>query len=462
LYAFQIIILALVIAGIPLVTKDVTATASYSISISVNPTSGEKGTSFKVIASVSISNMKTGTAYVILKTVAPDGTYAYYASSAKDVPPHRQWTSGDMPVSQTYTWTVTATQKGDYVSTIEIVIDGDAPNGFLKDSRSATFSVTSSGEVSEDSSSSWIDVSVSPSSVQQGGTVKITVSTSSWLPANPQILTYVYPPSSSKPATSYSGKGTFSFSVPSNAQTGTWTVKSVIRDSASNKVAQDQAVFSVITSGGEKSSGLSSWIQIRSVRPGSPYEGQAVKIAVRYNYAGEEIHKRVRLIAFGQEMQQSAYKGKNDASFSIIPTKAGTFTITAILEEEKRSPVFGKYWSEVASDSYTITVNVKLTTQLVLEFPKKVYVGDAINITVKLLCGGLELKGISCKLYVDQSVHNILSGGTFTIKATRTGTIDVSAKFEGDEAHKPSQNGGGLIEVWTKPKIEVDEVKTKG
>ena len=456
--------LLLFIALLPLSTLEIRATASYTISISVSPTSGNVGDSFTVTASVSISGMETGTAYVILKTVAPDGSYAYYANSAWSaddggVPPYRQWVPDDMPVSQSYSWTVTANQEGSYVSSITIVIDGDAPGGHLEDSKSATFTATSSG--GGGGSNVWIDVSVSPSSVQQGGSVTITVTTSDYLPPNPQIVTSVYPPGSSSPAASYSGKGTFTFNVPSNAQTGTWTVKGVIKDSSGNAVAQDQATFSVTSSGGSDPPTTQSWIRIKGVNPSSPYEGQETTFYVRYNYAGDEIHKRVRLVishGANTELMKSAQAGKHDVSFTFTPETSGTYYIYANLEERRWDPVNGYYWSSVASDSYTLLVNAKMDTELILNFPSKVHVGDTISITVKLMCGGSELNGKTCKLYIDQGEHTVQSGSTFQILAERTGTIDVSAEFEGDEAHKPSQNGGGLIEVWTRPTIEITSI----
>lgn len=85
-----------------------------------------------------------------------------------------------------------------------------------------------------------------------------------------------------------------------------------------------------------------------------------------------------------------------------------------------------------------------------------------ITIMIKLLCEGREIKWLNCKLYVDQEEHLISSGQRFELRASRTGTIDVSALFEGNEIYEPSRNGGGLIEIWTKPKIEVIGVSSSG
>lgn len=392
------------------------------IQVSVSPSSVQKGQALTI--SIQAGNVPSG-GDVFTQVRDPSGAVARtYAGTGefRYVVPSDAWAG---------TWSV-----------VSQVLDS---GGSVLAQDSASFTVSAS--------SYYYYVSVVEESVQPGGTIHLSVSTNYQNPGS--IKVYLRDPSGSTLATWPGDSVPGSYTLPSDAQTGTW------------RVAVDQVLnvdtrgdsFSVTSGGG---SGTSSWIRIRSVYPKSPYEGQALTVKVRYNYAGTETYKRVRLLAFGQELIKSAYDGKNEASFSLTPTKPGTFTINAVLEERKFNPVVGYYWSQVASDSYMITVSAKMETQLILEFPKKVHVGDLINITVRLMRGGSELDGKACKLYVDQGVHDVLSGQTFTIMAKRTGTIDVSAEFGGDEAHKPSKNGGGLIEVWTKPTIEITSVSCGG
>lgn len=342
------------IASTSITTQNIGAT-SYNISISVSPKSGGKGTSFTVTATVEISDMKSGTAYVILKTRAPDGSRAYYANSAwpedqGGVPPHRQWIASDMPVSQTYTWTVTADQAGDYVSSITIVIDGDAPGGHLEDSKSATFTATSgdgggNGGDKGGGGNAWIDVTVSPSSVQQGSSITITVEAGGYMSPNPQIVTSVYPPDSNFPVKTFYGEGTFTYNLPPDAQTWTWTLEGVIKDDSGNPYARDKASFSVTSSCGGSDGESGSWI-IRDVSPQIPYVGQKVRVKVRYNYDGNK-EARVVLQAFGKEIMY--YYNRNEETFEITPNQSGTFTINVKLQEKRWNPVFGKKWSTLAS-----------------------------------------------------------------------------------------------------------------
>jgi len=109
----------------------------------------------------------------------------------------------------------------------------------------------------------------------------------------------------------------------------------------------------------------------------------------------------------------------------------------------------------------SITVNNQIVPVLELEFPEKVYVGDSISIAVRLMHEGQCISGLEVRVYVDNDVHICNSGESITIMATRTGTIDVSAEFEGNDHYEPAHNGGGLIEVWTRPTITIEYVGPK-
>ncbi len=219
----QVLALTLASTNLPLIPKDVVATASYRIDISVDPTSGNVGTSFRVSASVDISGMETGTAYVILKTVAPDGSYAYYADSAHDVPPYRQWNYNDMPVSQTYTWTITADQAGSYVSSITIIIDGDAPNGHLEDTKTATFTASNNPPpTTPPPPSYYYHVSVQEDEVPRGGTIHISVSTNY---PNPSYISVTLKDSNGATRRTWSGDAVPStYTIPSSGPDGIWTI----------------------------------------------------------------------------------------------------------------------------------------------------------------------------------------------------------------------------------------------
>ncbi|RLG49407.1 MAG: hypothetical protein DRO00_10000 [Thermoproteota archaeon] len=449
--AFQLLILVLSVASASIIPKDVLATASYKISISVNPTSGRKGTSFTVTASVSISNMKTGTAHVILKTVAPDGTYSYYASSAQDVTPYRQWVPSDMPVSQTYTWTVKADQVGDYVSIIEITIDGDVPNGFLKDSRSVTFTSTASSSNS-DGTNYYYYVSVQEDSVLAGNKIHISVNTDY---PNPSFITVRLRDSSGKTRASWAGDSVPStYTIPSSGPDGTWVI------SPSSTEGVDTRGDSFKVTGSDSPSQDQDWIRLR-IGASKVYVGQSVTLSSKYKYTGTETIRIRYLANLGSEQVELLVNNpKYGTSKQFKPPSPGIWTVRAYLEEKRWNPTVGYYWSTIASDAKELTVNAKMVTSLVLEFPKKVHVGDTIRIVARLICNKTQISG-KIRLFVDQGEHIVESGEAISLQATSTGTIDVSACYDGDEAHEPSKNGGGLIEVWTKPTIKVEKVSIK-
>jgi len=451
LNALQLLILVLLIASAS-ISRGVLATTSYKISISVNPTSGRKGTSFRVTASVSISNMKTGTAHVILKTVAPDGTYSYYASSAQDVTPYRQWVPSDMPVSQTYSWTVKADQVGDYISIIEITIDGDVPNGFLKDSRSAIFtSAANSGDSGE--MTYYYHVSVEEDTVSAGNKIHILVSTDY---PNPSFITVRLRDSAGQTRASWPGDSVPStYTIPSSGPDGTW----IISPSLTSRVDTKGDSFSV--TGSKSQTQDQNWIRLR-IGASKIYIGQTVTLSSKYKYVGTE-KIRIRYLAKlgSKRVELLVNNPRYGTSKEFKPTSPGIWIVKAYLEEKRWSPINGYYWSTMAVDTKELTVKARMKTRLLLEFPRKVHVGDTVTITARLICNNSQIPG-KIRLFVDQAAYSLDSGETLTIKAKSTGTIDISARYDGDEAHEPSQNGGGLIEVWTKPRIEVDWVKPKG
>ena len=424
----------------------VIAKASYTISISVSPSSGDVGDSFTVTASVSISGLDSGTAYVVMKTIAPDGSYSYYASSAQNAPPYRQWVPDDMPVSMTYSWTVTADKEGIYTSVIEITIDGDVAGGFLKDSRSATFEASS--PTSPPSGS--IDVSVSPISVQKGESVTISVKTDGYLPPNPSVYTYVYPPSSSDPIRTYAGTGTFTFTVPSDGPAGTWRISGVIKDQSNNIFASDTETFTVIDSTSSSSSHQTTslpsiWV---TATPNPADLGETVLIEVHYRYDWNEycLPNPIQIKIGSSDWVNSAGK------FEFTPTFSGTISI-GVRGYFDRRDLPGSDFGTWVSNSTTLLV--RKAVKLLLDYPKKVHVGDLINITAKLMCGDGLLKDRQIRVFVDEGEFHVKSGQSITILAERPGTIDISALFEGDQEYSPAQNGGGLIEVWTKPVLKV-------
>lgn len=421
----------------------VSAEASYTISISVDPSSGETGDSFTVTATVSISGLNSGTAYVIMKTIAPDGTYSYYASSAQDVSPYRQWDPEDMPVSMKYSWTITAEEEGTYTSTIEIIIDGDVPEGFLRDSKSVTFEASSS---SSSSTSGSIDVSVSPSSVQRGESVSISVTIDGYLPPNPKIITHVYSPGSSNPVKTYYGTGTFTYSVPSDGAIGTWKVSSFVKDQLGNVAASDSETFKVVDNTPRSSDSQSSdvprlWM---TVTPNPADVGDVVRVRIHCWYPQDEYYPPNPLqIKVGNSDWVDV-----SGEFKFTPTSSGALKIWVKGYFDKRSLPGHNFG--VWRDNFT-TIFVRRAVMLILEYPKRVHVGDTINITVKLMCGDKELQGKQIRVFVDEGEFSVSSGQTILILAKRPGTIDVSALFEGDQEYSSTKNGGGLIEVWTKP-----------
>ena len=447
-YRFAILILLLVTlaSSSSLKPRFVNAETTYSISISVNPSSGEVGDSFTVRASVTISGLSSGTAYVVMKTVAPDGSYSYYASSAQDVPPYRQWVSNDMPVSMTYTWTVTAEEEGTYTSTIEIIIDGDASGGLLKDSRSAFFEASSGP--SQDGGS--VNVSVNPSNVKRGESVSISVVTQGFLPPNPRIYTYVYPPGASNPVQTYSGTGTFTYVVPSDGEVGIWRVSSLVKDEFGNVAASDSDSFKVADDTSSSSDSERSSPELWVIATPNPADvGKTVKVTVHYRYPKDKYY-------YPNPLQIKIGNGEwtnLGGELQFTPTSSGPLTIFVKGYFDSKS-LPGHGFGIWVSNSTTIFVR-KIVT-LLLEYPEKVHVGDSISIKAKLMCGDRELMGKKIRVFVDEEEFLIDSGQTIVIQAERAGTIDVSALFEGDQECSPARNGGGLIEVWTKPLLKVE------
>jgi hypothetical protein len=138
--------------------------------------------------------------------------------------------------------------------------------------------------------------------------------------------------------------------------------------------------------------------------------------------------------------------------FQFTPTSSGALTIWVKGYFDRKSlpgSGFGRWISN------STTMFVRSIVALILEYPKKVHVGDMINITVKLMCNGKELQNKPIRVFVDEGELLAHSGQTILVKAERPGTIDISALFEGDQEYSSAQNGGGLIEVWTKPVLKL-------
>ncbi len=136
------------------------------------------------------------------------------------------------------------------------------------------------------------------------------------------------------------------------------------------------------------------------------------------------------------------------------PAGEGTYTVTASFSGD----------SQYAGSSRSATVRVqkapKRSCAIEVIFPEKVHVGDTIEITVVLRDASThqEIRGKTVTLYIDAESHQVKSGSTFTIQATYTGTIDIGARFEGDDQYDGAYYPGGLIEVWTRPTITITYV----
>ena len=140
------------------------------------------------------------------------------------------------------------------------------------------------------------------------------------------------------------------------------------------------------------------------------------------------------------------------------PAKEGTYSV--------RASFAGNSLYEGTSATSTVRVERQARRRCLIEliYPEKVHVGDVVNITVILrdVETHQEIRGKPVVLYVDADSHQVESGSTFTIRAGYPGTIDVGARFEGDEEYGEAYDPGGLIEVWTRPSIEITYVGCGG
>ena len=140
------------------------------------------------------------------------------------------------------------------------------------------------------------------------------------------------------------------------------------------------------------------------------------------------------------------------------PSQEGTYTV--------RASFAGNSQYDGTSASATVRVQRPSKKNCIIEliYPEKVHVGDFVNITVVLRDAEThqEIGGRPVILYVDADSHEIESGSTFTIRAEYPGTIDVGARFEGDEQYDAAYDPGGLIEIWTRPSIEITHVGRGG
>lgn len=140
------------------------------------------------------------------------------------------------------------------------------------------------------------------------------------------------------------------------------------------------------------------------------------------------------------------------------PAREGTYSV--------RASFAGDSLYEGATATSTVRVERPSRRGCLIEliYPEKVRVGDFVNITVILRDAEThqEVRGRPVILYVDADSHEIESGSTFTIRAEYPGTIDVGARFEGDEQYDEAYYPGGLIEIWTRPSIEITYVGRGG
>ncbi|HDM91780.1 MAG TPA: carboxypeptidase regulatory-like domain-containing protein [Candidatus Korarchaeota archaeon] len=136
------------------------------------------------------------------------------------------------------------------------------------------------------------------------------------------------------------------------------------------------------------------------------------------------------------------------------PSQEGTYTV--------RASFAGNPQYEGTSASATVRVRRPSKRDCIIEliYPGKVHVGDVVNITVILRDAEThqEIKGKMVTLYIEADSHQVESGSTFAIQAKYLGTIDVGARFEGDSEYNGAYNPGGLIEVWTRPSIQITHV----
>jgi len=141
------------------------------------------------------------------------------------------------------------------------------------------------------------------------------------------------------------------------------------------------------------------------------------------------------------------------------PSEEGTYTLTVSFSgDSSHSPSLER-----------ITVRVRRSPprrscSLELRFPARVHVGDTIELTVVLRdsATGQEIRGRPVTLYLDANDVRVESGSTFTVQAVRAGTIDVGARFPGDDLYKEAYAPGGLIEVWTRPEITIVKIGAGG
>ncbi|MDK2464132.1 MAG: carboxypeptidase regulatory-like domain-containing protein [Candidatus Korarchaeota archaeon] len=148
---------------------------------------------------------------------------------------------------------------------------------------------------------------------------------------------------------------------------------------------------------------------------------------------------------------------RSDGGWSVVftaPTQEGTYAV--------RASFAGNSQYDRTSASATVRVQRPSKRDCIVEliYPEKVHVGDIVNITVVLRDAEThqEIKGKVVTLYIEADSHQIESGSSFTIQAEYPGTIDVGARFEGDSEYNGAYDPGGLIEVWTRPRITITYV----
>ncbi len=148
---------------------------------------------------------------------------------------------------------------------------------------------------------------------------------------------------------------------------------------------------------------------------------------------------------------------RSDGGWSVVftaPTQEGIYAA--------RANFAGNSQYDRTSASATVRIQRQSKRDCIVEliYPEKVHVGDIVSITVVLKDAEThqEIKGKVVTLYIEADSHQIESGASFTIQAEYPGTIDVGARFEGDSEYNGAYDPGGLIEVWTRPRITITYV----
>ncbi len=163
---------------------------------------------------------------------------------------------------------------------------------------------------------------------------------------------------------------------------------------------------------------------------------------------------RIRVVFKGQTKTATTSASGEWSVVFTAPAQEGTYGVRASFAGDSQ------YDGTSASGTVRVQRQSKKNCTIELIFPRRVRVGDVVNVTVVLRDAEThrEIRGKVVTLYIEAESHRVESGSTFTIQAKYTGTIDVGARFEGDEEYNGAYDPGGLIEVWTRPEITITYV----